>query len=456
LAEIYRLPSVSPTMELGTIAARRLAQGEAFKSGAVIAEIGTDKATMEAEIFEDGVLVAWLVEDGDEVPVGAPMAIWAAKAGEDVSALLASAKAELAALKGGAAAPAPAAPAATPVAAPAPVAAPEPVAAPAAAAPVATPAPVEIAAAPPRTWMGKPIPADFMEPPGDARRGAPEPTRTVATPLARKVAADLGVDLSRVQGTGPGGRVLREDVERKAAQPAPVAATAPAGKPDTTVKLTQMRRTIAKRLLQSHQDIPTFFLTASLDVGGFVQLRAALKAQLPDLSVSYNDMLIAAVARALSESPMANASWTDSGIIQHGRVDIGVAVALPEGLITPVIRNADKLRLSEISGAVRDLAKRAKEGKLKPEEYTGGTFTISNLGMFGIDHFTAIINPPEAGILAVGKVAEVPVVVGGQLAVGWRMDVTLTCDHRVMDGAVGAAFLSVLRRYVETPALLLA
>ena len=239
-------------------------------------------------------------------------------------------------------------------------------------------------------------------------------------------------------------------------QPAPVAPTASAGKPDTTVKRTQMRRTIAKRLLQSHQDIPTFFLTASLDVGGFVQLRAALKAQLPDLSVSYNDMLIAAVARALSESPMANASWTDAGIIQHGRVDIGVAVALPEGLITPVIRNADKLRMSEISGAVRDLAKRAKEGKLKPEEYTGGTFTISNLGMFGIDHFTAIINPPEAGILAVGKVAEVPVVVGGQLAVGWRMDVTLTCDHRVMDGAVGAAFLSVLRRYVETPALLLA
>jgi len=451
LAEIYRLPSVSPTMELGTIAARRVAQGEAFKSGAVIAEIGTDKATMEAEIFEDGVLVAWLVEDGDEVPVGAPIAIWAAKAGEDVSALLASAKAELAALKGGAA-PAPATPAPAAPAAPA--------AAPVAAAPAApaapAPAPVEIAAAPPRTWMGKPIPADFMEPPGDARRGAAEPTRTVATPLARKVAADLGVDLTRVQGTGPGGRVLREDVERKAAQPAPVAAPAASGKPDTTVKLTQMRRTIAKRLLQSHQDIPTFFLTASLDVGGFVQLRAALKAQLPDLSVSYNDMLIAAVARALSESPMANASWTDAGIIQHGRVDIGVAVALPEGLITPVIRNADKLRMSEISGAVRDLAKRAKEGKLKPEEYTGGTFTISNLGMFGIDHFTAIINPPEAGILAVGKVAEVPVVVGGQLAVGWRMDVTLTCDHRVMDGAVGAAFLSVLRRYVETPALLLA
>jgi pyruvate dehydrogenase E2 component (dihydrolipoamide acetyltransferase) len=303
--------------------------------------------------------------------------------------------------------------------------------------------------------MGKPIPADFEEPPGDLRAATAEPRRVNASPLARAVAADLGVDLRRVQGSGPAGRIVREDVDRAATQPVAAAAPTAARRPDNTVKLTPMRKTIAKRLLESHQQIPTFFLTVSLDVTGFVELRKALKAQLPDVSVSYNDMLIAAVARALRESPMANASWTDAGIIQHGRVDIGVAVALPEGLITPVIRDADQLRMGEIAGAVRDLAARAKAGKLKPDEYTGGTFTISNLGMFGIDHFTAIINPPEAAILAVGKAAEVPVVVDGQLRVGWRMELTMTCDHRVIDGAIGAQFLQVLRRYVETPALLL-
>jgi pyruvate dehydrogenase E2 component (dihydrolipoamide acetyltransferase) len=379
------------------------------------------------------------------------------KAGDDFAALEASARAELASLRSGA--PAAAAPAAT---------APAATAAPAAAAPAATPvapppAPPAPVAAPPaaapavvsatREWMGRKLPPEFADPPGDLRLSPPTP-RVAATPLARKVAELQGVDLRRVQGTGPGGRIVRADVDAAGAAPAPAAPT-PAGRPDTTVKITQMRRTIAKRLLASHQDIPTFFLTVTLDVSGFVALRESIKASLPDVSVSYNDMLIAAVARALRESPQANASWTDQGIVQHGRVDVGVAVALPEGLITPVIRDADKLRLSELSAAVRGLATKAKEGKLQPAEYTGGTFTISNLGMMGIDHFTAIINPPEAAILAVGKVAQEPVVVGGKLETGWRMKVTLTCDHRVIDGAVGAAFLAVLRRYVETPSLLL-
>ncbi|HMV68642.1 MAG TPA: dihydrolipoamide acetyltransferase family protein, partial [Myxococcota bacterium] len=236
-----------------------------------------------------------------------------------------------------------------------------------------------------------------------------------------------------------------------AAAPAPAQAT-----PDTVIKLSQMRRTIARRLLQSHQEVPTFFLTVTLDATGFVALRDALKAQLPDVNVSYNDMLIAAVARSLREYPAANSAWTDQGIVQHGRVDVGVAVALPEGLITPVLRDADKLRLSEIGARVRELAGRARDGKLKPEEYTGGTFTISNLGMYGIDHFTAIINPPEAGILAVGKVAQAPAVIDGHVQAAWRFTVTMTCDHRVIDGAVGARFLQLVRRYVETPALLLA
>jgi pyruvate dehydrogenase E2 component (dihydrolipoamide acetyltransferase) len=287
-----------------------------------------------------------------------------------------------------------------------------------------------------------------MDPPGDLRAATVE-ARVVASPLAKKVAEDLGVNLRRVSGSGPGGRIVRADVEQAAKGPAP--AVVPA---DEALRVTPMRKTIAKRLLASHQDIPTFFLTASLDVSGFVSLRKQIKAVMPDVKVSYNDMLIAAAARALRESPMVNASWGDKQIVRHGRVDIGVAVALPDGLITPVLRNADTMSLSDIGSQVRDLAGRARDQKLMPEDYTGGTFTISNLGMFGIDHFTAIINPPEAAILAVGKVAEVPVVVDGQLTTGWRMNVTMTCDHRVIDGATGAQFLQVLRKYVENPVLL--
>jgi pyruvate dehydrogenase E2 component (dihydrolipoamide acetyltransferase) len=304
-----------------------------------------------------------------------------------------------------------------------------------------------------REWMGRTLFTNFMDVPGDIR-AASQPGRIVASPLARKVAEDKGIDLSRVTGTGPNGRIVREDVESYT--PPAAGGGGYAVPEDTHLRLTPMRKTIARRLLASHQDIPTFFLTAEFDMAGMVALRSSLKAQLPDVKISYNDMVVAAVARALREYPQANASWGDTGIVQHGRVDVGIAVALDEGLITPVIRNADRLRFSEIGTTTRELAGRAREGKLDPSEYTGGTFTISNLGMFGIDHFTAIINPPEAGILAVGRLAQVPVVVDGQLTTGWRMKVTMTCDHRVIDGAVGAQFLQVVRRYVETPALLLA
>jgi pyruvate dehydrogenase E2 component (dihydrolipoamide acetyltransferase) len=213
-----------------------------------------------------------------------------------------------------------------------------------------------------------------------------------------------------------------------------------------------MRKTIARRLLASHQDIPTFFLTASFDVHGLVELREALKKL--EIKVSYNDLLVMCVARALREFPRANASWRDTDIVRHGRVDVGIAVAMPDGLVTPVLRGADALSVTEISERTKDLAARGRAGKLAQEEYTGATFTISNLGMFDISHFTAIINPPEAAILAVGSVAQVPVVHSGALAVGWRTNVTMTCDHRVIDGATGAEFLQVLRRYVECPALL--
>jgi pyruvate dehydrogenase E2 component (dihydrolipoamide acetyltransferase) len=299
--------------------------------------------------------------------------------------------------------------------------------------------------------MGRDLPTDFMDPPGDLGLGA-QPGRVLASPLARRIASDLGVDLQRVQGSAAQGRIVRADVEAAAkAQPT----SSSVSRPDDVVRNTPMRKTIARRLLASHQDIPTFFLTTTFDMQAFVTLRGQLKRQLPDLKVSYNDILIAAVARALRDYPKANASWADNEITYHGRVDIGVAVALPDGLITPVIRGADQQGLEAIASDVRALAGRARDGKLTPEEYTGSTFTISNLGMFGIDHFTAIINPPEAAILAVGKLAQEPVVVDGELTTGWRMKVTMTCDHRVIDGAVGAEFLKVLQKYVESPYLLL-
>lgn len=441
MAEIYRMPAISPTMEVGTIVEWRLKEGASFEAGAVVADVGTDKATMEAEVFDDGVMLKHLVGEGDEIPPGAPMAILGESADEDIAGLVAEAMAELAAGNS----------------TDAPAASPEPAAAaPVTPAPAATPTPAPAAAPPPkaepRSWMGKTLSANFSDPPGDLR-AVSTAQRIVASPLARAVAADKGIDLKRVSGTGPGGRIVREDVEAAASAPAAsIGFSVPA---DQTVKLTPMRKTIARRLLESHQDIPTFFLTISLDVDDMVATRAQLKTLLPDVKISYNDMLIAAVARSLREHPEVNASWTDNGIIQHGAVDIGVAVALPEGLITPVLRHADNLRLADIATNVRELAGRAKSGGLSPDEYTGATFTISNLGMFDIQHFTAIINPPASAILAVGGIAQVPVVKDGELTIGWRMNVTMTCDHRVIDGAVGAAFLKTLRKYTEHPSLLL-
>ncbi|MCB9672743.1 MAG: 2-oxo acid dehydrogenase subunit E2 [Alphaproteobacteria bacterium] len=438
MAQFYEMPAVSPTMEMGTLVAWKIAEGQSFSSGAVMAEVGTDKANMDAEIFDDGVLIKHLVAEGDEIPPGYPIAIWGASADEDIAGLLATFAERK---KGGA--PAPAAPAA---AEPAKA---EPAKAPAPAAPSAPAATVEVGSLE-RSWMGRTLGPNFQEPPGDIRLAAATP-RPKASPLAKKIAADRGVDLGRVSGTGPGGRIVAADVEA-----APVGGTtAVATRSDEVVRNSPMRKTIAKRLLASHTDIPVFFLTATFDMQGFVDLRAQLKAALPDVKVSHNDILIKAVARALTEHPYVNAQWSADAITQKGSVDIGVAVALPAGLITPVVRNADQKSLSVIADEVRELATRAKAGKLATEEYTGGTFTISNLGMMQIEHFTAIINPPEVAILAVGAIEQVPVVVGGALTVGWRMKVTMSCDHRVIDGAVGAAFLQTLRKYVESPYLLL-
>ena len=305
-----------------------------------------------------------------------------------------------------------------------------------------------------RTWRGKKLPAAFADPPGDIG-AATTAERVLASPLAKKIAADKGVDLARVQGSGPGGRIVKDDVIEAANKPAAAAAAGPS-REDEVVRNSPMRKTIAKRLLESHQDIPTFFLTVSLDMQGFVDIRADLKAKLPDVKISYNDMLVLATAKALAEFPAANASWDAKAITRHGNVDIGIAVALPDGLITPVVRNADQKGLAQIAGEIRELAGKARDGKLTPEEYQGNTFTISNLGMYGIEEFTAIINPPASAILAVGGMEKVPVFdEDGDLVASWRMKVTMTCDHRVIDGALGAQFLQVLRKYVESPWLML-
>jgi len=437
MAEFFEMPQASPTMEAGTILAWRKAEGDALAPQDVIAEVETDKAAMEIEVFDAGFLLKILAPEGDEVPAGQPIAIIGTSADEDIAPLLAEF----------ASAPQAKAPASSPAPA-APTAAPTPTAPPAT--PPASPG------LQPFTWQGQAIDPSIMESPaGFALAEAEIPLasgKVRASPAARAAAREHRIDLATVQGSGPRGRVTRQDVEattrgmgagrRVHAPPAP----------STTVKLSQMRKTIAKRLTQAYLGAPSFFLTVNFDVERLVAFRGQLKEA--GVKVSYNDFVIKACARALRDVPAVNASWGDGVIEQHHRADIGVAVALDGGLITPVVRAADTKDLATIATEVREMAGRARDRKLKPEEYTGGTFTISNLGMYDIEQFTAILNPPEACILAVGALQQEPVVVDGKLTVGWRMRATLTCDHRVVDGALGAVFLQAVRRYLEHPVLL--
>lgn len=463
MAEFFVMPQASPTMTVGVVAKWVAAEGSDLAPQSVIAQVETDKATMDIEVFDKGVMLKHLVSEGAEVPAGAPIAIIGKQKGEDISALLA----EFEKIKGqGAPAAAPAQPASAPASGggpreseqPAPAQAKLPETAPpqktdakpvqhAPSAGAPQDVPVQAGVVPTLTWMGNAIPDAIMEPLGPYV--APGP-RVVASPLAKAMAADKGVSLKSLKGSGPGGRIVAADVEAAAA--APKAAPAGAAKADTTVRATQMRKTIARRLTEVHQQVPVFFLTATFDAAGLVALKDLAGKR--GIKISYNDLVLKAVAQALVDVPECNAAWQGDTILRRGSVDLGVAVALPEGLITPVVRAAETKSVRQIAAEVRELAGRAKEGKLQPEEYTGGSFSISNLGMFEIDQFTAILNPPEAGILAVGSVQEVPVVEDGTLAVGWRMKVTMTCDHRVIDGALGAKFLQALRGYVELPALM--
>jgi pyruvate dehydrogenase E2 component (dihydrolipoamide acetyltransferase) len=431
MATKVHMEALSPTMEEGQLVKWLRSEGDRVASGDVLAEIETDKATMELVARGDGILRKIFIEPGGTAPVGAVIGVIAAE-DEDISGITASAGGEA----GGGA--------------PAAVAEPKQV-------PKEKEQPV-----PARAATEKAPSASAPQPP-PASDSAENGGRVKASPLARRLAADMGVDLARVQGSGPGGRVVKRDVEAaKATAPAaPAASRMPAWTPDEAeyedVPTSQMRKTIAKRLTTSIGPVPTFYLTVDIDMTRVIEARARINSILEadGLKVSINDIVLKAVAGALRRHPECNAQWQDGFVRRFNAVHLGVAVAIDEGLITPVVRHAHAKGVAQISTEMRELAGRARERKLTPDEYTGATFSVSNLGMLGIHEFTAIINPPEAGILAVGAMEDTPVVVDGKVEVRPRMRITMSCDHRVIDGATGARFLQTLRAMLEEPAAIL-
>ncbi|MCP3383463.1 pyruvate dehydrogenase complex dihydrolipoamide acetyltransferase [Bradyrhizobium sp. CCGUVB4N] len=434
------MPALSPTMEKGSLAKWLKKEGDKVKSGDVIAEIETDKATMEVEAIDEGTIAKILVPEGtQDVPVNDVIAVLAGE-GEDVKA---------------AGAAKPSASAAPPKAAEAPAAAPK-------AAPPAAAAPQAAAPAAQSNGHGG---------------------RVFSSPLARRIAKEAGIDVGMVTGTGPHGRVVARDVEQaKSGKGLKAPAAAPsAGAPSIAPTMSDkqilslfepgsydivphdgMRRTIAQRLTASIQNVPHFFLTIDCDIGKLMAAREEINAAAPKdkekkplYKISVNDFVIKAMAVALQKIPNCNVSWTESGMVKHHHSDVGVAVAMPGGLITPIIRKAETKTLSTISNEMKDFAARARSRKLKPEEYQGGTTAVSNLGMYGISHFTAVINPPHATILAVGTSEERPVVRGGKIEIAHMMSVTLSCDHRAIDGALGAELIGAFKQLIENPVMMM-
>ncbi len=424
------MPALSPTMTEGTLAKWLKKEGDKIKSGDVIAEIETDKATMEVEAVDEGILGKILVQGGTEgVAVNKVIAVLLAD-GEDAKSLEGYAAND-----------------ASPTSAKKDEAANDAVAA---------------------SKMGASQPSLTSAPQTASNSGA----RVFASPLAKRVAANAGLDIARVKGTGPHGRVIRADVEeamksggaKSSASTTSLSSGHGYGRnpvEQTEIPLNTMRKVIAKRLLESKQTIPHFYLSVDCKIDDILKARAKMNESAPKVDgkplykLTVNDFVIKASALALRDVPAANSSWTDSAIIQYNNVDVSVAVAIDGGLITPIVRNADQKSLSAISLEMKDLASRAKENKLKPEEFQGGGFSISNLGMYGVKQFNAIINPPQSAILAVGASEERVVVEGGQMKVANIMTVTLSSDHRVVDGAVGAEFLAAFKRYIEDPMLML-
>ncbi|HEX6748201.1 MAG TPA: pyruvate dehydrogenase complex dihydrolipoamide acetyltransferase [Longimicrobium sp.] len=462
------MEALSPTMEEGRLATWLKNEGDHVKEGDVLAEVETDKATMELVARGSGVLRKRMLNEGDTANVGTVIAVIAG-ADEDVSALTGGGEAQ--ASQAASTAEAPKQETAAMAEGSSDVGR-------GAAAVAAAGQTEEDSESTPKGAAPTAAPASGAAEAGAAAGGdAAGNGRVKASPLARRIASEAGMQIGSVQGSGPGGRIIKRDVEaamqggaqaeapapaearpEAAPAPAPVQAGAP-GAGDRDLPLSPMRKTIAKRLTQSIGPVPHFFLTVEIDMGEAMRLRAKINDRFKDegVKVSPNDLIIKAVAAALRKHPWVNAAWTGDAIRFHDAVHVGVAVAVDEGLITPVVRDADRKGVTEIATEVRELAGRAREKKLKPEEYTGSTFSISNLGMFGIEEFTAVINPPEAAILAVGAISpKVVVDENGDMAVRQRMRVTLSCDHRVIDGATGAKFLETLKSYLEEPMMMVA
>jgi pyruvate dehydrogenase E2 component (dihydrolipoamide acetyltransferase) len=421
MAEIVRMPKLSDTMTEGVVAEWRKKVGDTVSSGEVLAEIESDKATMEFESFQDGVLLYIGVEKGKAAPVDSILAILGEK-GEDISALLEAEKGKSKIVE-------------------------EKI--------------VKNEEAKEDSVDEKPVVKEEVKAAAEApianrlpqivNRPSETDGRLKASPLARKLAEDKGIDIARIAGSGDGGRIVKRDVETFGtgwfAAPMTVERY-------TEVPVSQMRKTIAKRLAESKFTAPHFYLTMRIDMDEMMKARESINEVAP-MKVSFNDLIIKACAVALKKHPQVNASWQGDNIRYNEHVHIGVAVAVPDGLLVPVVRFADTKRLSEISSEVKDFVLRANDKKLQPKDWEGNTFTVSNLGMFGIEEFTAIINTPDSCIMAIGGIDEVPVVRNGQIVPGHVMRVTLSCDHRTVDGASGARFLQTFKQLMENPVLLL-
>jgi len=431
MAIIIDMPKLSDTMEEGVISKWNIKEGDAVKSGDIIAEVETDKATMDVEAFDDGVVLKILAKEGEAVPLGGKMVILGEK-GEDISGLLDGEE--------GGSAP--------------------------------KDSKEKSAAETAEKTESKENKADFdplfgeiesKKESKDEAAPSEEDGRLKASPLARKIAEEQGIQLSQVKGSGPNGRIVKKDVEHfepVAASAAPASKAAPSAPvyeitaEDQEFKISQMRKTIAKRLAESKFTNPHFYETIDIDMKRAIEARTAMNAG-GDVKISFNDLVVKACAKALRLHPKMNSSWLGDVIRQHGGVHVAVAVAIDDGLVTPVIRNADVKGLAQISAETKELAGKARDKKLQPEDWEGSTFTISNLGMYGIEEFTAIINPPNAAIMAVGAIRDVPVVENGQVVPGKRMKVTLSSDHRVVDGATCAEFLNTVRKFLENPTTML-
>ena len=426
------MPKLSPTMEEGQISRWLKKEGDKVSMGEPLAEIDTDKATMEMQALANGVLRKILITDGQSAPLGQIIAV-IGEPDEDIASLLAEA------------------PAAAPKqeqAQPKKEEQPAP--------PQPQPAQAKAAAASAQPAAK----VDGRQPQG----AASESGRMIVSPLAARMAAEAGIDLRSLQGSGPGGRIIKRDIEAAISQPkaAPAQPAFPravepghipqmAASPYRDEPASEIRKTIAKRLVTSLGPVPHFFLTAEIEMDRAAEMRKGINALDPELKISVNDIVIKVVAAALRQHPEVNASFQGNFVRHYEHADIGVAVAIPDGLITPVVRSADQKSLSEIAAEVRELAERARSRKLKPEEYTGASFSVSNLGMFGIDEFTAVINPPEGAILAVGAMSAKPVVRDNEIVIRQMMRVTMSCDHRVIDGATGAKFLQTFKKILENP-----